>query len=95
MCTTIREMRLTYEWMTHFVDVLAVPCFFLATLYFIGKPHKSLLEVALMIFVGIGLFVDSLLTSRFLGSAAYVLMVLALTLIIYIEFRPVINKPLM
>ena len=80
--------------MTHFVDVLAVPFFFLATLYFIGKPQKSFLEYALLLFVGVGLFVDSILTSRFLGSAAYALIVISLTLVLYFEFRPVINKPM-
>lgn len=81
--------------MTHFVDVLAVPFFFVATLYFATKPNKSLLEYGLLLFVGIGLFVDSVLTSRFLGSAAYVLMVITLTIVLYMNFGTTINKPLM
>ncbi len=80
--------------MTHFVDVLAVPCFFAATLYFATKPYKSLLEYGLLLFVGVGLFVDSVLTSRFLGSAAYVLMVITITIALYLHFGPTINKPL-
>ncbi len=87
-------MRLSYSYLTHFVDVLAFPFFFLAVLYFAAKPQRSPLEYALFAFAIVGLFVDSILSSRFLGSAVYILAALALTLIAYHAYGPIINAPL-
>jgi hypothetical protein len=80
----------TYAFMAHFVDVLAIPGFAIATLYFATMSQKSVLEYLLLAFVGIGLLVDSVLSSHFLGSAVYVIGLLVLTVALW----PTINETL-
>jgi undecaprenyl pyrophosphate phosphatase UppP len=63
-------MNLTKENMVHYGDVLAVPMFFIASIYFIQKKNKTLLENILTLFVIIGFLADFIFTYNFLIGTA-------------------------
>ena len=52
----------------HYGDILAVPCFFIAFLYFYNKENKTLLEIFLMLFVLCGFIVDLIFSYLFLTN---------------------------
>jgi hypothetical protein len=49
----------------HYADILAIPFFILASYYFINKPHKSIIEQILTLFVVVGALADILFTIKF------------------------------
>lgn len=52
----------------HYCDLLAVPCFLIAFIYFYTKNNKTLLEIFLMIFVLIGFIADSIFSYNYLTN---------------------------
>lgn len=48
--------------LVHYGDMLAIPCFFIAFIYFYKINKKTLLEIFLMIFMFTGLVIDILFT---------------------------------
>jgi hypothetical protein len=63
-------MTLTKENIVHYADVLAVPMFLIASIYFIQKKNKTLIEIILTLFVIIGFFADFFFTYNFLIGTA-------------------------
>lgn len=47
-------------------DLIAIPFFLIAFLYFLRLPHKTLLEYWIMLFLGAGFVLDLLFTLDFL-----------------------------
>lgn len=54
--------------LVHYGDILAVPCFFIAFIYFYQKKNKTLLEIFLMLFVLCGFIADFIFTYLFLSQ---------------------------
>jgi hypothetical protein len=50
----------------HNADILAVPCFLIAFIYFYNKQNKTFLEIFLMLFVLSGFIVDSIFTYNYI-----------------------------
>jgi len=48
-------------------DLIAVPFFFLALIYLVGKPKKTVMEWILTVFVSAGFLLDVLFTLDFLN----------------------------
>jgi lipoprotein signal peptidase len=46
-------------------DILAIPLFLLAFLYFWKKPNKTIVEYLLLLFTGAGFVLDTLFTLQF------------------------------
>jgi hypothetical protein len=63
-------MGLTKENIVHYGDVLAVPMFFIASIYFIQKKNKTFIENILTLFVIIGFFADLFFTYNFLTGTS-------------------------
>jgi hypothetical protein len=55
---------------SHYGDILAIPFFFLLTLYFYNIKNKTLLEYILLAFSFTGFIMDILYTYIFLGNIA-------------------------
>ena len=54
------------EEVIHYADVLAIPLFFLAFIYFLRKQNKTVIEYILMLFVLCGLLLDLTFSYQFL-----------------------------
>ena len=63
-------LELTLQNIFHYADVLAIPLFFTAFMYFALKKNKTLLEIFLMLFVLCGFLLDCFFTYNFLTGAA-------------------------
>lgn len=55
-----------YKNFIHHADMLAIPCFLLASLYFYKKDKRNLVENFLLIFTSIGFVLDLYFTIKFL-----------------------------
>lgn len=64
-------MVLTKENIVNYADVLAVPMFFIASIYFMRKNTRTFIENILLVFVIIGFFADLFFTYNFLTNTAY------------------------
>ncbi len=62
-------LEFTLQNMFHYADVLAIPLFLTAFLYFYFKKNKTLLEIFLMIFVLCGFLLDCFFTYNYLTGA--------------------------
>jgi undecaprenyl pyrophosphate phosphatase UppP len=49
----------------HYADILAIPMFLIAFLYFLLKDNKTIFEYFLMVCMLIGLVLDSIFTIQF------------------------------
>ncbi len=63
-------LEFTLQNIFHYADVLAIPLFFIAFMYFALKKNKTFLEIILMIFVLCGFLLDCFFTYNFLTGAA-------------------------
>ena len=63
-------LEFTLQNIFHYADVLAIPLFFTAFLYFYLKKNKTLLEIFLMIFVLCGFLLDCFFTYNYLTGSA-------------------------
>lgn len=61
-------LELTLQNIFHYADVLAIPLFFTAFMYFALKKNKTLLEIFLMLFVLCGFLLDCFFTYNFLSG---------------------------
>jgi hypothetical protein len=59
-------LEFTLQNIFHYADVLAIPLFFTAFMYFALKKNKTFLEIILMIFVLCGFLLDCFFTYNFL-----------------------------
>ena len=59
-------LEFTLQNIFHYADVLAIPLFFIAFMYFALKKNKTFLEIILMIFVLCGFLLDCFFTYNFL-----------------------------
>jgi hypothetical protein len=50
----------------HYADILAIPFFLIAFIYFVMKKNKTVLEIILMLFVLCGFILDSIFSYNFL-----------------------------
>ena len=62
-------LEFTLQNIFHYADVLAIPLFFTAFIYFAMKKNKTLLEIRLMIFVLCGFLLDCFFTYNFLTGS--------------------------
>jgi hypothetical protein len=58
-------LEFTLQNIFHYADVLAIPLFFTAFMYFALKKNKTFLEIILMIFVLCGFLLDCFFTYNF------------------------------
>jgi hypothetical protein len=61
-------LEFTLQNIFHYADVLAIPLFFTAFMYFALKKNKTFLEIILMIFVLCGFLLDCFFTYNFLSG---------------------------
>jgi hypothetical protein len=59
-------LKLTLQNLFHYADILAIPLFFTAFLYFAMKKDKTPLEIFLMLFVLSGFLLDCFFTYNYL-----------------------------
>ena len=50
----------------HIADILAIPFFILAFVYFYNIKNKSFIEFVLMLFAGVGFVLDTIFTYNYL-----------------------------
>lgn len=52
---------------SHYADILAIPMFLIAFIYFLLKENKTIFEYLLMSFMLIGFILDCIFTLQFFG----------------------------
>lgn len=57
-----------YKNLIHYADMLAIPCFLIAGIYFYLKNKRNFIENFLLIFVSIGFIIDIYFTIKFIYS---------------------------
>ena len=62
-------LEFTLQNIFHYADVLAIPLFLTAFMYFALKKNKTFLEIILMIFVLCGFLLDCFFTYNFLTGS--------------------------
>ena len=54
----------------HYADILAIPFFLIAFIYFVMKKNKTVLEIILMLFVLCGFILDSIFSYNFINISS-------------------------